>query len=197
MIRIPFHDELVTLIPLTVVLWGSVMATEVDTSPEELASVIEGRVKWFDPTRGYGFIETSDGLGDVLLHASRLRMSGRMTAPEGAHVRCLAISGDKGRQAVEIMSLEGGVVSEPRPRRFHPRREPESGVSAAVVKWFDADRGFGFLDVDGVEGDVFLHAATLRRAGMDEVHPGETMQAKCADGPKGILASEVYPDQHA
>ena len=173
------------------------MAGEADTSVEELASVIEGRVKWFDPSRGYGFIETSDGLGDVLLHASRLRMSGRMTAPEGATIKCLAIRGDKGRQAVEVLSIEGGVEATPRPRRFHPRREAEEGVSAAVVKWFDADRGFGFLDVDGVEGDVFLHAATLRKAGMEEVHPGEKMQAKCTDGPKGVLAAEVYPDQHA
>ncbi|MBI1235190.1 MAG: DNA-binding protein [Alphaproteobacteria bacterium] len=172
------------------------MAGECDSSLEELAAVVEGRVKWFDPSRGYGFIETGDGLGDVLLHASRLRMSGRATAPEGAYVRCLAINGDKGRQAVEIMSLEGGVETAPRPRRFHPRREPEAGVSAAVVKWFDADRGYGFLDVDGVEGDVFLHAATLRKAGIDEVHPGETMQARCADGPKGILAAEVYPKQY-
>lgn len=172
------------------------MAGEIDSSREELAIMVEGRVKWFDPSRGYGFIETSDGLGDVLLHASRLRMSGRVTAPEGAKVKCLAIKGDKGRQAVEIMSLEGGVEAAPRPRRFHPRREPDTGVSAAVVKWFDADRGYGFLDVDGVEGDVFLHAATLRKAGIDEVHPGETMQAKCTAGPKGLLAAEVYPTQY-
>lgn len=172
------------------------MTGESDTGLEELAAVVEGRVKWFDPSRGYGFIETVDGLGDVLLHASRLRMSGRITAHEGAQVKCLAIKGDKGRQAVEIISMEGGVEAAPRPRRFHPRREPEAGVSAAVVKWFDNDRGYGFLDVDGVAGDVFLHAATLRKAGIDEVHPGETMQARCADGPKGVLAAEVYPNQY-
>lgn len=173
------------------------MALDTDARPEALASVIEGRVKWFDPSRGYGFIETSDGLGDVLLHASRLRMCGRSFAPEGARVKCLAIAGDKGRQAVEIMSLEGGVEAAPRPRRFHPKREPGENVRAAVVKWFDADRGYGFLDCDGIDGDVFLHAATLRKAGIHEVHPGETMQAKCADGPKGMLAAEVYPTQYA
>ena len=172
------------------------MAGEAATA-EKLAAVIEGRVKWFDPSRGYGFIDADDGLGDVLLHASRLRMCGKSFAPEGAKVKCLAVSGDKGRQAVEIINLEGGTVEPPRPRRFHPRREPGENVSAAVVKWFDADRGYGFLDVDGVDGDVFLHAATLRKAGIHEVHPGETMQARCADGPKGILAAEVYPTQYA
>jgi len=173
------------------------MAGEATTDSEELASVIEGRVKWFDPSRGYGFIEVDDGQGDILLHASRLRMCGRSFAPEGAEAKCLVVAGDKGRQVVEILSMEGGVEATPRPRRFHPKREPDEGVCPAVVKWFDADRGYGFLDVDGVEGDVFLHAATLRKAGINEVHPGETMQAKCADGPKGLLASEVYPTQYA
>ena len=164
---------------------------------ESLAQIVEGRVKWFDPSRGYGFIETRDGQGDVLLHASRLRMCGKSFAGEGALVKCLAIAGEKGRQAVEILGIEGGEAEVPRPRRFHPRREPGENVCAAVVKWFDADRGFGFLDCDGIEGDVFLHAATLRKAGIAEVHPGETMQARCADGPKGILAAEVYPTQYA
>ncbi|WP_421786523.1 cold shock domain-containing protein [Hyphobacterium sp.] len=164
---------------------------------ESLAQIVEGRVKWFDPSRGYGFIETSDGHGDVLLHASRLRMCGKSSASEGARIKCLAIAGEKGRQAVEILDIKGGDTEAPRPRRFHPRKEPGENVRAAVVKWFDADRGYGFLDCDGVEGDVFLHAATLRKAGIAEVHPGETMQARCTDGPKGVLAAEVYPTQYA
>lgn len=158
---------------------------------------VTGVVKWYDPARGYGFLETSDGGGDVLLHASCLRLSGHGYAAEGASVTCLAMAGTKGRQAVEVLEMSGGVAAAPRPRRFHPQPERAESLRPAVVKWFDAGKGYGFLTCDGVEGDVFVHAVTLQRAGMDEVHPGEALQARCTDGPRGLLAAEIRPAQPA
>tara|TARA_R110002072_G_scaffold134172_2_gene274839 strand:- start:3393 stop:3920 length:528 start_codon:yes stop_codon:yes gene_type:complete len=158
---------------------------------------VEGVVKWYDPARGYGFLETQDGQGDVLLHASCLRLTGHSHAPEGAKVVCLAMVGDKGRQAVEVVEMSGGSAVAPRPRRFHPHAERPESLRAAVVKWFDAGKGYGFLTCDGVDGDVFVHAVTLQRAGLDDVHAGETIQARCTDGPRGLLAAEVRLGQPA
>lgn len=158
---------------------------------------VSGRVKWFDPARGYGFLETDDGLGDVLIHATRLRAAGHAFAPEGAEIDCLAVAGPKGRQALQILHVSGGVEAAPRPRRFHPGDEGADSLVSATVKWFDAGKGYGFLNCDGIEGDVFVHAVTLHRAGFDEVRTGDNLQARCTNGPKGLLASEIRPAARA
>jgi CspA family cold shock protein len=172
-----------------------VLAHEVFDDAEVLK--LEGRVKWYDPARGYGFIDASDGQGDILLHASCLRRFGKGPALPNAEVVCKAIKGDKGRQAVEIVEMTGGdAEAEARPRRFHPHKAVSAPFCNAVVKWFDALRGYGFVTCESVEGDVFLHAATLRRAGLNEVQPGESLQVRCVEGPKGALAAEIRPAAH-
>jgi len=169
-----------------------VLAEEVFDDAEMLS--LEGRVKWYDPARGYGFIDATDGQGDILLHASCLRRFGGAAALPNATVICKAINGDKGRQAVEIVEMSGGDEQAPaRPRRFHPNTGSNAPFCNAVVKWFDALRGYGFVTCDDVEGDVFLHAATLRRAGMEDIQPGDTLHVRWVEGPKGALAAEIRP----
>jgi len=174
------------------------MAGETDDSANAEGPIrVEGTIKWFDPARGYGFLEADDGLGDVLVHASCLRPAGHSYAPEGARMICLTMAGERGRQAVEILQMSGGIEAPPRPRRFHPESEPAQDMRDAVVKWFDAGKGYGFLNCDGIDGDVFVHAVTIHRAGLDELKPGEAVQARCSDGPRGLLASEVRPGASA
>ena len=167
-----------------------VLAHEVFEDAEVMR--LEGRVKWYDPARGYGFIDAEDGQGDILLHASCLRRFGRAPALPNAKIVCKAVKGEKGRQALEIIEMSGGDAEAPaRPRRFHPNQAASAPFTEAVVKWFDALRGYGFVTCETVEGDVFLHAATLRRAGLNDVQAGDTLQVRCVEGPKGALAAEI------
>ena len=155
---------------------------------------LEGRVKWYDPARGYGFIDAEDGRGDILLHASCLRRFGQGPALPNAQVVCKAVRGEKGRQAIELVEMSGGDAETPtRPRRFHPYAVVNAPFSPAVVKWFDAVRGYGFVTCSDVEGDVFLHAATLRRAGLEDIQAGDKLDVRCVEGPKGALAAEIRP----
>lgn len=171
-----------------------VLAHEVFEDTEVLH--LEGRVKWYDPARGYGFIDADDGKGDILLHASCLRRYGQGPALPNAKVVCKAVRGEKGRQAVELLDMSGGETGVPaRPRRFHPYAVTNAPFCPAVVKWFDAVRGYGFVTCAEVEGDVFLHAATLRRAGLEEIQPGDALDVRCVEGPKGALAAEIKPTQ--
>tara|TARA_R110000868_G_scaffold2321_2_gene17210 strand:+ start:10175 stop:10699 length:525 start_codon:yes stop_codon:yes gene_type:complete len=163
-----------------------------DVFEEVQLARLEGRVKWYDPARGYGFLEAADGQGDILLHASCIRRFGQGAALPDAHVVCTAMMGEKGRQAVEIIEMTGGDdQAEVRPRRFHPHAVVNTPFHMATVKWFDALRGYGFVTCQDVDGDIFLHAATLRRAGYEDVQPGETLHVRCVEGPKGALAAEI------
>jgi CspA family cold shock protein len=85
---------------------------------------ISGRVKWFDPGKGYGFIVPDDpsqtGLKDVLLHVTSLRQAGRESALEGAMIHCDVVKRPKGWQVSEIHELDesSATPSAPRPSRF-------------------------------------------------------------------------------
>lgn len=63
--------------------------------------------------------------------------------------------------------------------------------TSAVVKWFNAEKGFGFVEVAGGSGDAFLHVSVLQRAGADAVTPGASLRVRVGPGQKGQQVTEV------
>ncbi|RJQ08946.1 MAG: cold shock domain-containing protein [Bacillota bacterium] len=63
---------------------------------------MQGRVKWFNPEKGYGFIEREDGGGDVFVHFSAIQMEGFKTLNEGEQVEFEIVEGARGPQASNV-----------------------------------------------------------------------------------------------
>jgi len=170
-----------------------------DLVNETGAAVIEvtGVIKWFDVSKGYGFIVPDNGMADVLLHVTCLRRDGFQTAYEGARVVCEALPRPKGLQAFRILSMDESTAIHPAqlpPPRTHVTVAPTSGLERALVKWFNRLRGFGFLTRGEGTPDIFVHMETLRRYGITELRPGQTVLVRFGPGPKGMMATEVRPD---
>ncbi len=156
-----------------------------------------GKVKWYDADRGYGFVVPDGGDRDILLHASCVKASGRVSIPEGAMVSLRVVQGDRGLQAVELIEVEDAdapareQISDIRPSELAVDLEGASELLAARVKWFDKLKGFGFVNVFGDSADVFVHMETLRRCGFNDLMPGEGIAVRTTDGPRGLMAVEL------
>jgi CspA family cold shock protein len=110
---------------------------------------IGGRVKWFDPGKGYGFIVPDDptqtGMKDVLLHVTSLRQAGRESALEGSVIVCDVVRRPKGWQVCEIHELDetSAAPTAPRPSRFEGGGSRERDGARAPLRDRAADDGFG------------------------------------------------------
>jgi cold shock protein len=170
-----------------------------DLSDDAAASVIEltGVIKWFDVSKGYGFIVPDNGLPDILLHVTCLRRDGFQTAYEGARIVCEVLQRPRGLQAFRVLSMDESTAVHPTqmpPARTHVTITPTSGLERAQVKWFNRLRGFGFLTRGQGTPDIFVHMETLRRFGMTELRPGQIVLVRFGPGPKGLMAAEIRPE---
>jgi CspA family cold shock protein len=164
-------------------------------------------VKWFNSEKGFGFVELSDGSGDVFLHINALSTTGATTVSPGATLKVRVGQGQKGRQVTEVISVDestaapggGGGSRGPSagpggPRAAGGPRRPTPGTGQEMrgtVKMYNAAKGFGFVAVPDAEKDVFVHASVLQRNGLQALTEGQTVVVEVVQGAKGPEAVSV------
>lgn len=163
----------------------------------------QGIVKWFDAVKGYGFVVSDSGDGDILIHKSVLQQSGRDSLHEGATVICEAVRREKGLQAIKLLELDDSTARPPTPKPAGPRATPYRSRAAhdaiaaegefieVEVKWFNRIKGYGFVTQGEGTRDIFIHAEVLRRHGVQDLEPGQRVRVRIGEGSRGPLVAEI------
>lgn len=154
-----------------------------------------GRIKWFDPVKGFGFVTPDSGGPDVLLHANVLRNYGQGSVADGSTVEIVVQRTERGLQASEVLS-----ITPPPPDETVQLADMEAltaeelasyDVQPARVKWFDKGKGFGFANTFGDTRDIFIHIEVVRRSGLADLATGEALGIRAMEGKRGLMAVEV------
>ena len=149
-------------------------------------------VKWYNRTKGFGFVKPNDGAPDAFLHASLVAQAGHEDLADGTSLICDIADGPRGPQVAAIHSIE--PPTEPVPRARPARFGGAGGDGELVegtVKFYNAEKGFGFIVPDDGSKDVFVSARTLTRAGIAALEAEQRVRVATRMGQKGPMAARV------
>ncbi len=162
-----------------------------------MGPAVQAVVKWFNPDKGFGFIELSDGSGDAFLHASVLAQNGINIIEPGETLEVRLGPGHKGPHVTEVLSVDSSTAM-PQAGRAKPLQQRSSSLSsenpieeAGTVKWFNPEKGFGFITLEGDGRDVFVHVSALERSGLTALNQGERVIFDIAEGRKGPEVGKI------
>jgi CspA family cold shock protein len=159
---------------------------------------VSGVVKWFSPEKGFGFVELSDGSGDAFLHGSVLTQSGIAAVQPSETLEVRVGPGHRGPHVTEVLSVDSSTAA---PRASQPsnfRATTSNGPSTdtaveetGTVKWFNPERGYGFIALADGGKDVFVHVSALERSGIEGLSEGQSVVVDVVEGRKGLEAARV------
>lgn len=148
---------------------------------------VEAVVKWFNLSKGFGFVAPADQSPDAFMHVSVLTRAGLQQVAEGTKLLVQIGQGPKGRQVLSIVSVLGQSEA---PARHQESAGPTEDMTG-TVKWFKTDKGFGFVAPDDGGKDVFVHKSVVARLGLAGLETGQRLRMKVHTAAKGREAVSI------
>jgi CspA family cold shock protein len=169
--------------------------------PAQVIGEGKGVVKFFNGQKGFGFIVRDDGGEDVFVHISAVEQAGLTGLAEGQPLEFTLVDRG-GRVSATDLKIEG----EPLPVEERAPREPREGgfggaprggpsrqltgeKASGTVKFFNAMKGFGFIQRDDGQPDAFVHISAVERAGMTNLNEGDRLEFELEVDRRGKYAA--------
>jgi CspA family cold shock protein len=168
--------------------------------PPQVVGEGSGTVKFFNGQKGFGFIVRDDGGEDVFVHISAVEQAGLAGLAEGQPLSFTLVDRG-GRVSATELKIDGEPmpVQERGPRppreggfgadRGGPQRQLTGEKATGTVKFFNAMKGFGFIQRDDGQPDAFVHISAVERAGMPTLNEGDRLSFELEVDRRGKYAA--------
>lgn len=163
--------------------------------PPQVVGEGKGVVKFFNPGKGFGFIVRDDGGEDVFVHISAVEQAGLTDLADGQPLeftlvdRGGRISATNLRIEGEPMEVQRGGGGSPAGGDRGPQRQLTGEKASGTVKFFNAMKGFGFIQRDDGQPDAFVHISAVERAGMPTLNEGDRLEFEIEVDRRGKYAA--------
>jgi CspA family cold shock protein len=155
--------------------------------PPQVVGEGKGIVKFFNPQKGFGFIVRDDGGEDVFVHISAVEQAGLTDLADGQPLEFTLVDRG-GRISATNLRIDGEPMAVERAERA-PQRQLTGEKASGTVKFFNAMKGFGFIQRDDGQPDAFVHISAVERAGIPTLNEGDRLEFEIEVDRRGKYAA--------
>lgn len=154
---------------------------------------LDAEVMWFNASKGFGFVKLSDGT-EAYLHIRVLEAAGSRGVSEGTRLKVTVEESPRGHQVAQVLEIGDQIAKTPVHTSLAGESTAGTGAqleSEGTVRWYNSEKGFGFIALETGEKDIFVHATALTRSGLSLLVEGQKVFVQAGQGKKGLEVRSI------